>query len=449
MKLKQTVNIAELVKNCGVVGAGGAGFPTHVKISSRNIEVVIVNGVECEPLLKSDKHLIETEGEAILRGLEIIMEACGAESGYIAIKKKYEDIIYQMKKAIEDGEKEDISIYYLGDYYPAGDEFLLVQEITQKVVPERGIPPQVGCIVENVETTFNIYRAVELGLPVTRRYLTCTGEVKTPSVVRAHIGTSFQEIIELCGGSTIDEPAVIVGGPLMGKVETDLEAPVTKLTSGIIVLARDHDLILRKRKSIEQIVKQSKASCCQCTYCTELCPRFLIGHNLKPHLIMRQIGYGVDFPPETIENAILCSGCGLCEVYACVMGLSPQRINTVIKEYFISKGYSPDFPEREIKIHEMREFRKIPTERIVNRLQLSTYSEKRVKRIIETNPDRVEIMLLQHTGKPAVAVVKEGERVEEGTLIAEVPEDVLGAAVHSSIDGKVVFIDQERIIIQR
>lgn len=448
MKQERKNQIIEAVRSSGVVGAGGAGFPTHVKLSS-SVDVAIVNGAECEPLLESDKYLLETESDGILRGLELIMESCGAKKGYIALKEKHFRLFSVLEKEIRERSSNGISLYPLGDYYPAGDEFLLVFEITGRVIPERGIPPHVGCIVQNVETAYNIYRAVEKGEPVTRRFLTCTGEVRTPSVVHAHIGVSFREVIDLCGGSTLDDPVLIIGGPLMGRVETDLEAPVTKLTSGIIVLPRDHVVVMRKTIPLEHMIRQSKGACCQCTYCTELCPRYLLGHDLMPHMIMRQIGYGVDAPYRTIENALLCSECGLCEIYACVMGLSPKRINALIKERLSAKGYRPEFPRREISIHEMREFRKIPSERVVNRLQLLEHAETLLRRGVGTDPSRVEILLKQHAGEPAVPVVKVGDMVREGMLIADVPQGAAGARVHSSIEGEVVFIDDERIIIQR
>ncbi len=446
MVTQSVKEIIEVVRGCGVVGAGGAGFPTHVKIST-TVDTVIVNGAECEPLLASDKYLMETQSDEIVRGLEYIMEASGAKKGYIALKEKYSLSLQAVSKAISG--KDNISVSLLGDYYPAGDEFLLVQEVTERIVPERGIPPQVGCVVENVETTFNIYEAVENNLPVIFRFLTCTGEVKTPSVVKAHIGTSFHEIIDLCGGTTIEDPVLVVGGPIMGKVETDLAAPVTKTTSGIIVLSRDHEIVQKKTLPLEHIIRLCKSVCCQCTYCTELCPRYLLGHDLQPHLIMRQIGYGVEVPSQTIANAFLCSECGLCEVYACVMGLSPNIINTMIKDKLTSQGFTPKFTEREISINLLKEYRKIPTERIINRLKLTKYSERALKRKIETNPKRVEILLKQHTGKAAIPVVKRGDVVKRGTLIAEIPQDALGAAVHASIEGKVILVDDERIIIQR
>lgn len=447
MKITQDEDIAKLVRRGGVVGAGGAGFPTHIKITVKGVDTVIINAAECEPLLASDKYLIKKEYEAVLRGLELIMKACGAYQGYIGIKKKYEDIIYSLNKEITG--RSNISLFELDDYYPAGDEFLLVYEITGRIVPEKGIPPSVGCLVNNVETAYNVYRAVELNIPVTRRYLTCTGEVKKPSIVRAHIGTPIGEIIELCGGPTVEDPVIIKGGPIMGTLETDLDEPVTKMMGGIIVLPQEHPAVYMKRKSLDVIVKQSKAACCQCTYCTELCPRYLLGHELKPHIIMRQIGYGIDFPTGTIESAVLCSGCGLCEVYACVMGLSPKKVIDAIKYRLNSNGYKPDFREREILVHDMRDYRKIPAGRIIQRLKLSSYENKNLREIIETDPKRVEILLKQHFGEPARPIVNVGDVVEEGSLIADVPPQTLGVPVHSSISGKVTFIDEEKIIIQK
>jgi Na+-translocating ferredoxin:NAD+ oxidoreductase RnfC subunit len=442
------MKLSESVKACGVVGAGGAGFPTHIKIGAA-ADTVIVNGAECEPLLASDKYLMETEGEKIVRGLRFIMEACGAKKGYIALKEKYSTQLESLSEAIGKASRNDISLFPLGDFYPAGDELILVYEIVERVVPEQGIPIQVGCLVENVETTINICTAVENKLPVTRRYLTCTGEVRNPSVVRAHVGTPIGEIIDLCSGATIDDYVVVVGGPLMGTVVTDLKTPVTKTTSGIIVLSRDHEIVRKKTLPHEFIIRQSKSVCCQCTYCTELCPRYLLGHELQPHLIMRQIGYGVDIPNKVIENALLCSGCGLCEIYACVMGLSPNKVNTMIKERLSAEEFRSEFPLRKITVNELKDYRKIPTERIINRLHLMKYDTQALERGLETEPILVEISLKQHMGAASVPVVKEGDIVQEGSLIAEIQENALGAAIHASISGEVKFIDSERILIHR
>jgi len=440
--------LESVLRNMGVVGAGGAGFPTHIKVANK-CDVVIGNGTECEPLLYNDKYIIEKEGEEVVKGLELVMQSTGAKKGIIALKKKYLSIAGNIKKDI--AEKKNISLFLLEDYYPAGDEFILVQEITNKVIPEGGIPPDIGCLVNNVETLRNVYAATK-GEAVIKRTLTCTGEVKRPGVIIARIGTPFHEILNLCE-PTLEDFVVIVGGAMMGKVEFNLDTPVTKTTTGIFVLPRDHSLVLKKTMRIEYIIKQSKAACCQCSYCTDLCPRYLLGHELYPHKIMRQINFGIDIPYKVIQNAFLCSECGLCEVFACPMELSPRIINQKIKENLLAAGYQPKFLEnKENKnIREMQAYRKIPSSRIKNRLRLDKYDEdgRRPLRVIETDPDQVEILLKQHTGVPSEPVVKINELVNEGDLIAEIPKEKLGARLHSSIKGRITYIDEERIIIKK
>lgn len=440
------MNLKSVLKEMGVVGGGGAGFPTHIKVSNQ-CDTCIANGLECEPLLFNDKYLMEEEGEKIVAGFEMVMKAVGAKKGIIALKKKYRSITGKIKKAISG--KKDISIRYLDDYYPAGDEFLLTEEMTHKIIPEGGIPLDVGVLVNNVETLKNVFYAAE-GQPVIKRLLTCTGEVKKPAIVNAHIGTPFREIIKLCE-PIAEDYAVIAGGPMTGKVEFNLDTPVTKLIGGIIVLPENHPLILKKTLSIEYIIKQSKAACCQCRYCTDLCPRYLLGHELHPHKIMRQINLGISVPNEIIRNAFLCSECGLCEVFACPMELSPRIINQKIKENFLKAGYKPEFPKKEINQREMMAFRKIPSSRIKNHLRLNKYdkNEAQIRGVFDTKPERVEILLQQHIGIPSKPVVQVGERVDEGTLIADIPKDQIGAKIHASIEGKVTYIDADKIIIQK
>ncbi len=438
------MNIAETVQAMGVVGAGGGGFPTHLKLSSR-CDVVIANGAECEPLLGNDTFLMEKEAEDIVLGLSLAMEATGARKGFIALKAKHPESEAALREALRG--KENIHLVLLGDYYPAGDEFLLVREITGRIVPEGSIPLAVGVVVLNVETLRNIARAAS-GKPVIERTLTCHGEVRQPSVLRVRIGASFEEVIARCGGTTIDAYAIVVGGPMMGWVTTDSKAPVTKTTTGVFVLPRNHELIRKKALPLPYIIKQSKTACCQCTYCTEFCPRYLLGHNLFPHKIMRQINFGLEVPPEVIEGAVLCSECGLCEVFACPMELSPRVVNRAIKERFLAMQYRPTFPKRELDTRSDFPYRKIPMARIEGRLRIEAYKKRPL-----THPEgvlvpsRVELLLKQHAGAPARPVVRVGDRVEEGSVVGEVGGEV-SARVHASIAGRVVFVDEERVVIE-
>ncbi|MGQ9747380.1 MAG: 4Fe-4S dicluster domain-containing protein [Candidatus Caldatribacteriaceae bacterium] len=436
--------IPELVKEMGVVGAGGAGFPTHLKIS-RPCEVVIANGAECEPLLSHDKFVMEEEAATVVDGLRWAMLSTGAKRGIIVLKGRGSKAEQALSKAI--GNRKDLQTFVLSDYYPAGDELILVQEVLGRIVPEGGIPLMVGAVVLNVETLRNISLAMQQK-PVISRTLTCQGEVRKPSVVRVRIGTTFQEVFNFCGGVKIPDYVILVGGPMMGSIVTDPLSPVTKTTTGLLVLPRDHILVRKKTLPLSFIVKQSKTACCQCTYCTELCPRYLLGHDLNPHKIMRQINLGLDVPPEVIEGAFLCSECGLCEVYACPMELSPRIINHVIKERLAQGGYRPSFARREIRVRDMLPYRKIPVSRLKNRLELTDYQFQRLAIIPEVQPpSRVELLLKQHAGEAARAVVKVGDKVREGDLVGEVSGEV-SVRVHASISGRVVLVNGERIVIQ-
>jgi len=437
------MTVPEAVKAMGVVGAGGGGFPTHVKLS-RSVEVVIANGAECEPLLGNDKLVMEEEAEAVVAGLCLAMEATGARKGVIALKGRGSPAEEALRKASQG--KEGLSVFPLGDYYPAGDEFLLVREITGRIVPEGGIPPSVGVVVLNVETLRNIARAVE-GKPVIERTLTCQGEVRRPSVLRVRVGTPFEKVLEYCGGATVDDFVLLVGGPMMGSVTTDLKAPVTKTTSGLFVLPRDHVLVQKKTLPLPFIIRQSKTACCQCTYCTEFCPRYLLGHDLAPHKIMRQIALGLDVPPEVIERAVLCSECGLCEI-ACPMELSPRLVNRAIKEQFLRMQYRPVFPQRTLQTRVDFPYRKVPMLRVKGRIRVEEYEKRPLFRMREVPPpERVELLLKQHAGAPAQAVVRVGDVVQEGDLVGEAEQEV-SARVHASIGGRVVFVDDERVVIE-
>ncbi|MGQ9623620.1 MAG: 4Fe-4S dicluster domain-containing protein [Candidatus Caldatribacteriaceae bacterium] len=440
-----SANILEAIKAMGVVGAGGGGFPTHLKIS-HSCDIVIANGSECEPLLANDKVVMEEEASLVAEGLEWAVKVTGARKGTIALKGKGSKAEIALLGAVK--EREGIEIFNLGDYYPAGDEFLLVQEVTGRIVPEGDIPLSVGVVVLNVETLRNVAQAMR-GRPVIERTLTCQGEVRRPSVLRVRIGTPFWEVFERCGGVTVSDYVVVVGGPMMGSVVSDPLTPVTKTTTGLFVLPKDHALVQKKALPLPFIVKQSKAACCQCTYCTEFCPRYLLGHDLAPHKIMRQISLGLDVPPQVIENAFLCSECGLCEVFACPMGLSPRVVNHVIKERFLQAQYRPTFPRREFRPRETFSYRKVPVSILKGRLRLYSYEARSLSRVLDVPPpQRVELLLKQHAGLPAQAVVKVGNQVKEGDLVGEAMGEV-SARVHASITGRVVFVDGERVIIER
>ena len=305
-----SANLVELVQNAGIVGAGGAGFPTQVKLNC-TVETVVVNGAECEPLLRVDQQLMALEAVKMLTALQAVMDQTQAKEGIIGLKKKYTDAIDAINKELSAFPK--IKMHLLKNFYPAGDEQVLVYETTGRIVPEAGIPLNVGTLVINVETLINIYDIMVDNKPVMDTYLTLTGEVKNKLTTKVPLGITVREALELAGGTTIEDFVVINGGPMMGKI-VDVESVITKTTKGLIVLAKDHPLIVSKTKSIKETMKMAGMACMQCNYCTELCPRYALGHNLEPHKLMRIAAYGSTCDTSTqATNAFLCCECGLCQ----------------------------------------------------------------------------------------------------------------------------------------
>lgn len=431
--------IVSKVREAGVVGAGGGGFPTHVKLDT-SVDIVLANGAECEPLLHCNQELMIREAERILAGLLWVQKATQAKRTIVCLKKKYEQAIEAFKKA---GAGQEVEIFLLEDFYPAGDEFALVYEVTKRMVPEAGIPLMVGVVVSNVESLYNIANAMK-GIPVIERMLTVTGAVQRPLTLRVPIGMTLGECIAIAGGPAVGEFSILAGGPMMGKLVSP-DDPVQKTTSGIVVLPSDHPVILKKKLEIQDIVRRAKAACIQCFSCTEMCPRYLLGHRLEPHKIMRSSSYG-RADTDTLTQAILCCECGVCELYACPMFLSPREMNALLRKKFGEEGVRWPGPKREFQAYLTREGRKIPMGRLISRLGIKQYDRLAPFSEMRHTLDRVKIPLSQHTGVAAVPVVKIGDRVETGQLVGEIPEKKLGARVHASIRGRVTNINQAVVI---
>lgn len=427
----------EYIKNAGVVGAGGAGFPTHVKVDAK-ADYVILNAAECEPLLRVDQQLIDLYTDEIIEALSIITKAVGAKKAFIGIKRKHSAVISNLSKKISG--KNKIEIFQLEDFYPAGDEQVLVYEITKRVVPENSIPLKVGCIVINVETVLNIFNSLD-ERPVNHTYVTITGEVNKPSTLKLPIGITIREALELADIKDGEDLTIIEGGPMMGNVVLDWGVPITKTTKGLIALKSDSYIINRKKLDENQALRMSKAACLQCRMCTDMCPRYLLGHRMYPHLTMRKSNYDRE-GTQGAEISYLCSECAVCELYACPAGLSPRLINIHYKKKLRENQikYTSFNEEFHASALNSMEYRKIPVKRLISRLGLDSYDVDAPIYDIDYKPKVVNIPLKQHIGQASIPTVKIGQKVEEGELIGDIPKNSIGAKVHSSIDGKVVYI---------
>ena len=437
------MTILERIFDAGVIGCGGAGFPTHAKLGGKGIRHLILNGAECEPLLGTDRWLMRHRAGDIVEAAAALREEIGAEDCTIALKESYTREIAALEAAIRE-KGAAIALRRLPSFYPAGDEQVMVYEVTGEVVPPAGIPLDVGAAVTNVATACAVRDAME-GVPFTHKYLTVAGAVKEPMVLRVPVGTSFGDCLRLAGGPVPERWVAVSGGPMMGKIlsmEEAMASHVAKTTSGILVLPEDGYLGSARQISLEHMKNRAAAACIQCSYCTQLCPRNLLGHPLEPHKIMRKLAMGQEvtqlLDEPDIRAAALCCQCGVCEIYACPMGLQPRRVNAMIKEALAAAGIRYPKGEGGSIPHPDRKNRRVPTRRAAARAGVLEWYGQELEQLKEYAPARVELALDQQIGAACQPVVREGDQVSLGQLVARCPDGKLGANLHASISGTVV-----------
>ncbi|MGL5439506.1 MAG: 4Fe-4S dicluster domain-containing protein [Filifactoraceae bacterium] len=440
------MNLLDKIKEAGIVGAGGAGFPTHVKLASK-AEFILMNGAECEPLLRVDQQLMDIYADEIIKGFEAAGRLVEAKEAIIGVKYKHKEVIKKLNERIIGlGFENYVRVGELKDVYPAGDEQVLVYELTNRVVPEMGLPINVGCVVINSETALNIYNALN-HKAVTHTYITVTGDIENPCTLKVPVGTPIKLLLANLGINSPEDYGIIDGGPMMGPLLKNLDDVVTKKSKGYILLKKEHTLIQKKSITEEQAKKINRGSCEQCRMCTDLCPRYLLGHNLQPHKIIRTQAYNIDdFKGQ--KTAQLCVQCNLCNMFSCPIGIYPMHANNYYRGKLQSEGIKYSATETEFKIRENRDFRLVPSKRLIARLGLYKYD--RPAPLIEKELDVTEVKIAtrQHVGSPAKSLVSIGDRVIEGQLIGEVEKGSLGANIHSSINGIVTAINENYITIK-
>lgn len=438
----ELTNLKDILKQSGVVGAGGAGFPSYAKLDSK-AETILLNCAECEPLLKLHRQVLEKFSYEIMTALDIVSKAVGAKEVKICIKGSYKGAIEAVNSYIDAFENFDVC--FLPEIYPAGDEVVLIYEATGKRVPPGGIPINIGCIVYNVETMLNIYYATTQNKSVTHKYVTVAGEVKNPKTLLAPVGITYGELISACGGATVKDVELLAGGPMTGKL-AKLTDVVTKTSNAVLVLPKGHCIISNRQLKASIGMKRAMSSCCQCRMCTDLCPRNALGYPIDPSEFMKSASSGTVSRVAPMLDTFFCSQCGICELFACNQGLSPKTLIDVYRTELRKNGVKP--PVREIgEIKKDFKHRRVSMMRLISRLNLSKYnvpapiSEEVVK------AKRVKIMLAQHIGAPSVPKVKKGDVVCLGDVLANVPGNALGADIHSSVDGKVLEVNEKFILI--
>jgi len=434
------------VAEAGVVGAGGAGFPTHVKLAAR-ADTVLVNAAECEPLLHKDKEVLREYADLVLEGLAVAMDLVGARRGVVGIKAKYQDVIELLKPKLA----ASMDLVPLRDAYPAGDEFILVYDVLGRVIPPGGIPLDVGAVVVNVETAMNVALAADR--PVTEKFLTVAGAVANPITLRVPLGVTLAECVAAAGGATAPDPNYVVGGVMMGYVEDRHDALVDKTTGGVIVLSDDHVVIRRRRQEWQQIVRIGRSACDQCSFCTELCPRWLLGHPIEPHRAMRSLEFNL-VGESNVAGTAFCCECNLCSLYSCPEDLDPKSVCTQNKRRLLSEKKSwdnPPFNPRRPELH--MENRKAPMDRLIQKLGLGRFHNVGPLDANLLDTAKVGIRLKQHLGAPCEPVVNVGDGVTKGQPVGRRPaaagKPALGAPVHASLDGTVTTIADGAVWIEK
>lgn len=435
--------LGDKLKQLGVVGAGGAGFPSYVKANSQ-VELVLANGAECEPLLHKDYELMKCYPSEIISGMGLMMEATGARQGKFGIKEKNRDAVDAIRSQL--GPKA-IDMVLLGDFYPSGDEYELVHIATGRLIPPGGIPLQVGCVVNNVETLYNVHHASQ-GIPVTRKLVSIAGEVQEPKTVWAPIGTSFRDLLSSVGGTSVSDYGIFVSGLMMGTLSFNPDDVVTKTTAGLIVLPRQHPLVVRKSQPIRNMNRIGKSACDQCSFCTEFCPRYLMGYEVEPHKVMRSLGFSSTGTDNWNQWAQLCCACGLCTLYACPEDLFPKEACDQGKESLATAGIK-FVQNKDVRVHPMKEHRRVPQALLRKRLKVEQYEGETPFEDEDLEPKAVKIKLSQHVGVPATPKVSTGDKVESRDMIAEVAASELGTSIHASIGGIVKKVTKESIVIER
>lgn len=441
------MDLLSKIFEAGVVGCGGAGFPTHIKLNAQP-EYFIVNGAECEPLLRTDRYIMTNMADRIVAGVDAICDGRKIPKRVIALKAHYRREREALGRAIRKA-GSGIELHLMDSFYPAGDEQIVVYEVTRRVVPSGGIPLAVGAVVDNVATVLAVADALE-GRPFTHKYLTVTGEVKRPVILRVPVGTGFDRCIALAGGTDLEDCVIVSGGPAMGRYmdkEEGLRQHVTKTTSGILVLPSGDGAY---NTGVDRMLSRAASACIQCSFCTQMCPRHMLGHPIRPHKIMRKMSMYRDFSrlleDEDIRQAALCCECGVCELYACPMGLLPRTVNSLLKQELGRAKLLREGGKEDLRPDPNRSLRKVPAKRLAARAGVLKYFDRDICDCVEDCPPQVEIPLKMHIGVSSEPTVASGDRVEAGQLIARCPQGQLGANICAGIGGTVQLRDDSIII---
>ena len=434
--------LKEILRDAGIVGAGGAGFPTYAKLA-KGADTVLINAAECEPLLYTDFTILSRALETVCDGARLIADELEAKDVFLCIKAHHaEELGYEDGAVLPYG----VRVRALPDIYPLGDEVTLIYEAIGRLVMPGCLPITEHVVVVNTETAYNTCRAVREGKPLTEKWLTVGGDIESPCVLRVPIGMKVSELLCRLNIKVPETHVVIDGGPSMGKVIKPTQASVTKTTKGIVILPREIPAVQMKLRRPNQQATLAASACCQCTNCTEMCPRALLGYPLEPHRLVRGAEDVVRAMPEAFTTAQLCCGCGICEISACGQFISPKamiaRQKAILAEHKLR--YTSD---KKVTPSPDKDARRVPSSRWRSLLGVARF-HRAATYVGFMECDEVKLPTRMHIGASAIPSVKIGDTVKAGDLVASAGEG-LSLPHHAPISGRVSYLDEQSIHITR
>lgn len=438
------LELKTVLQKHGVVGAGGAGFPSYAKLTE-GADLLVINCIECEPLMYTDYMLVQERLPQIIEGAQAVMEFTNIKTAVLAIKA-----YRAMTLGLEDNQvlAPGIHVKTVPNIYPIGDEINLIYQVTGRLIKPGNLPITQDVIVYNVETIYNMRAAIRHDKAVIEKWLTIGGDIPEAFVVRAPIGMRISDVLKTVNIKVPEHHVMFDGGPAMGIIKNPTSDVITKTTNALIIVPDSIPAVVNKQKSVEQNLRIAASACCSCTRCTDLCPRHLLGYPLEPHKMVRSTLSAAQRTPELIRNASLCCGCDICGSFACCQGISPMLVIREYKKILAEKKIKyVAAPDEVFRPNPDRDSRMLVTQKWKETLGVAKYDKHPTLLAEPLRPDRVEIRMKQHIGLPSVPCVKEGDAVEIGQLIANAAEG-LSVPQYASISGKVTFADEQKIVIE-
>lgn len=438
------LQLKSIMQKNGIVGAGGAGFPSYGKLTE-GAHMLVINAIECEPLMYTDYALIDEKLPDIIGGARYIMEYTKIPEAIIAIKEYRAHTL-----GLFDGQvlADHITVKTVPNIYPMGDEVNLIYQVTGHLIKPGNLPITQGVIVYNVETVYNTCLAVRDNTPVTSKWLTIGGDIPTAYLVKAPIGMRISDVLAMTGVTVPEHYVMFDGGPSMGIMKNPASDVVVKTTNALIIVPDNIPAVVNKKRTAEENLRLAASVCCQCTRCTDMCPRHLLGYPLEPHKMVRATLSTAMETPELIRAASLCCSCDICGTFACCQGISPMA---VIREYkkILAKNKIKYVaaPDEVFTPNPDRPYRMLNSGKWKEMLGVARFDKHPEFKPDLLCPHRVEIPMSQHIGAPSVPCVEVGQSVKLGDMIAHAGNG-LSVPQYASISGRVTYVDDSKITIE-